>query len=157
MAQPVKQNIAELHPELSEKQTYSLVIDGTNLLRLSFADTRINTSGVHYGGVFQFLLQIKILLQKKDFDYVKANCRENLYLATKKVYEYIKKRCIFSNLKGLFREIACPIPDCGLSGATTITLPKCFTAAIRFLIPGAVIPSSLVTNITFSYVIIYIC
>ena len=70
MAQPVKQNIAELHPELSEKQTYSLVIDGTNLLRLSFADTRINTSGVHYGGVFQFLLQIKILLQKKDFDYV---------------------------------------------------------------------------------------
>ena len=50
MAQPVKQNIAELHPELSEKQTYSLVIDGTNLLRLSFADTRINTSGVHYGG-----------------------------------------------------------------------------------------------------------
>lgn len=70
MAQPVRQNIAELHPELSEKQTYSLIIDGTNLLRLSFADTRINTSGVHYGGVFQFLLQIKILLQKKDFDYV---------------------------------------------------------------------------------------
>lgn len=70
MVQPVRQNIAELHPELSEKQTYSLIIDGTNLLRLSFADTRINTSGVHYGGVFQFLLQIKILLQKKDFDYV---------------------------------------------------------------------------------------
>lgn len=70
MAQPVKQTIAELHPELSEKSTYSLIIDGTNLLRLSFADTRINTSGVHYGGVFQFLLQIKILLQKKDFDYV---------------------------------------------------------------------------------------
>jgi 5'-3' exonuclease len=64
------QNIAQLHPELAEKQTYSLIIDGTNLLRLSFADTRINTSGVHYGGVFQFLLQIKILLQKKDFDYV---------------------------------------------------------------------------------------
>lgn len=70
MAQPVKRNIAELHPELSEKQTYSLIIDGTNLLRLSFADTRLNTDGVHYGGVFQFLLQIKILLQKKDFDYV---------------------------------------------------------------------------------------
>ena len=39
MAQPVKQTIAELHPELSEKSTYSLIIDGTNLLRLSFADT----------------------------------------------------------------------------------------------------------------------
>lgn len=70
MAQPVRQNIAELHPELSEKQCYSLLVDGTNMLRLSFKDTRINTSGVHYGGVFQFLLQIKILLQKKDFDYV---------------------------------------------------------------------------------------
>ena len=70
MAQPVKRNIAELHPELSEKSTYTLVVDGTNLLRLSFADTRLNTDGVHYGGVFQFLLQIKMLLQKKDFDYV---------------------------------------------------------------------------------------
>lgn len=70
MAQPVRQNIAELHPELSEKQTYTLLIDGTNLLRLSFKDLRMNSNGVHYGGVFQFLLQIKILLQKKDFDYV---------------------------------------------------------------------------------------
>ena len=70
MVQPVKKNIAELHPELSEKQTYTLIIDGTNLLRLSFKDERVNTSGIHYGGVFQFLLQIKILLQKKDFDYV---------------------------------------------------------------------------------------
>lgn len=70
MAQPVKENIVKIHPELAEKTTYSLIIDGTNLLRLSFADTRLNTDGVHYGGVFQFLLQIKIMLQKKDFDYV---------------------------------------------------------------------------------------
>ena len=70
MAQPVRDNIVKIHPELSEKTTYSLIIDGTNLLRLSFADTRLNTDGVHYGGVFQFLLQIKIMLQKKDFDYV---------------------------------------------------------------------------------------
>ena len=70
MAQPVKENIVKIHPELAEKTTYSLIIDGTNLLRLSFADTRLNTDGIHYGGVFQFLLQIKIMLQKKDFDYV---------------------------------------------------------------------------------------
>ena len=70
MAQPVKENIVKNHPELAEKTTYSLIIDGTNLLRLSFADTRLNTDGIHYGGVFQFLLQIKIMLQKKDFDYV---------------------------------------------------------------------------------------
>lgn len=70
MQQPVKKQILELHPELSEKQCYSLLVDGTNLLRLSFADDKVNTDGVHYGGVFQFLLQLKILLQKKDFDYV---------------------------------------------------------------------------------------
>ena len=70
MAQPVRQNIAELHPELSEKPIYTLIIDGTNLLRLSFKDERLNTDGIHYGGVFQFLLQVKIMLQKKDFDYV---------------------------------------------------------------------------------------
>lgn len=70
MQQPVRKQILEIHPELSEKQCYSLLVDGTNLLRLSFADDKINTDGVHYGGVFQFLLQLKILLQKKDFDYV---------------------------------------------------------------------------------------
>ena len=66
MAQPVRQNIAELHPELSEKQTYSLIIDGTNMLRLSFKDTRINTSGVHYGGVFSnFYYSLRFFYRKK--------------------------------------------------------------------------------------------
>ena len=70
MAQPVRKNIAELHPELSEKSTYTLLVDGTNLLRISFQDPKVNTDGVHYGGVFQFLLQLKIMLMKKEFDYV---------------------------------------------------------------------------------------
>ena len=70
MIQPVKKNIIENHPELSEKPQYTLLVDGTNVLRLSFKDERLNTDGIHYGGVFQFLLQLKILLQKKDFDYV---------------------------------------------------------------------------------------
>lgn len=70
MVQPVRKNIAELHPELSEKSTYTLLVDGTFLLRYSFKDIRLNTDGVHYGGVFQFLLQLKIMLMKKEFDYV---------------------------------------------------------------------------------------
>lgn len=70
MAQPVRKNIAELHPELAEKSTYSLLVDGTNLLRISFQDPKVNTDGVHYGGVFQFLLQLKIMMMKKEFDYV---------------------------------------------------------------------------------------
>lgn len=70
MIQPVRKQIIEKHPELSEKSCYTLIIDGTNLLRISMVDTRINTEGIHYGGIFQFLLQVKLLLQKKDFDYV---------------------------------------------------------------------------------------
>ena len=68
--QPVKHSIIKKHPELLDKPIYTLLVDGTFLLRHSFQDPRINTDGVHYGGVFQFLLQLKILLQKKDFNYV---------------------------------------------------------------------------------------
>lgn len=70
MGQPVRKIIKEMHPDINEKLTYSLLVDGTNLLRICFKDESVNTDGVHYGGVFQFLLQLKILLQKKDFDYV---------------------------------------------------------------------------------------
>ena len=70
MIQPVKKDIIKTHPELVDKPIYTLLIDGTNLLRHSFRDERVNNDGVHYGGVFQFLLQIKKMLMKKDFDYV---------------------------------------------------------------------------------------
>lgn len=68
--QPVRKQIINKHPELAEKSTYTLLVDGTFLLRYSFKDIRVNTDGVHYGGVFQFLLQLKIMLMKKEFDYV---------------------------------------------------------------------------------------
>jgi hypothetical protein len=44
--------------------------------------------------------------------------------------------------------MACPMPLCGLSGATTTTSPILFITLIKVLIPGAVIPSSLVTRIS---------
>ena len=70
MGQPVRRNIQEAHPEINQKLTYTLLVDGGNILRMAMADTRINSSGVHYGGTFQFLLQLRIMLQKKSFDYV---------------------------------------------------------------------------------------
>ena len=70
MAQPVRKAIIETHPELDGQPIYTLLIDGTNLMKVCMVDPKINNEGVHYGGVFQFLLQLKILLQKKDFDYV---------------------------------------------------------------------------------------
>jgi len=41
---------------------------------------------------------------------------------------------------------ACPMPDCGLSGATTTTSPKGKTASVNASIPLEYTPSSLVTR-----------
>lgn len=70
MAQPVKKVIKDIHPELSNKPIYTLILDGTNILRRSFVSNKINTKGIHYGGIFQFLLSLKILLQQKTYDYI---------------------------------------------------------------------------------------
>ena len=70
MAQPIKKVIQEAHPEVNIHPFLTLLVDGTNLLRISMADTKINTNSVHIGGIFQFLLQLKMLLKKYDFSYV---------------------------------------------------------------------------------------
>ena len=43
--------------------------------------------------------------------------------------------------------MACPIALWGASGATTTTSPKVVATSMSALIPGAVMPSSLVTKI----------
>lgn len=70
MAQPVRQKIQEAHPELTSKPIYTLLIDGNNLLRISMVDSKVNSEGIHYGGIFQFLLQIKLRLKDYKYDYV---------------------------------------------------------------------------------------
>lgn len=69
MAQPIKKIVKEAH-NITETKIYTLLVDGNNLLRLSMKDDKVNTKGEHYGGVFQFLLQLRMMLQKKSFDYV---------------------------------------------------------------------------------------
>ena len=71
MAQPVRKVIKDMHPELSSKPFYTLIIDGNNLLRMSMADTKVNGNGIHYGGIFQFFLQIRMLMTAEyRYDYV---------------------------------------------------------------------------------------
>ena len=70
MGQPIRQTIKEAHPEAGVESIYTLLVDGGSLLRQSFKDSRVNNNGIHYGGVFQFLLQLRMIMQKKDFDYV---------------------------------------------------------------------------------------
>lgn len=71
MGQPIKKAVIEAHPEVAVKPFYTLLVDGTNLLRVSFADkNRINSQGLHYGAVYRFLAILKDMLLKRPFDYV---------------------------------------------------------------------------------------
>ena len=73
MGQPIRKDIVEKRPELlNDKPFVTLLVDGNNLLRISMADTKTNTKGEHYGGVFQFLLQLRIMINKigSRLDYI---------------------------------------------------------------------------------------
>ena len=70
MSQPVRPIIKEKHHDLLEESVFTLLVDGNSVLRQAFRDSRVNTNGIHYGGVFQFLLQLRMMMQKKDFDFI---------------------------------------------------------------------------------------
>lgn len=67
--QPVRKIIKETHSDLiKEPPTLTLLVDGGSLLFSSFADDKVNSEGVHYGAIFQFLLQLRIQLTKRQFN-----------------------------------------------------------------------------------------
>ena len=71
MPQPIPKKIQQNNPDLAEKSFNTLLVDGSNLLELSFkADKRLSGNGKEIGGIFQFLLQLKIILDKYNFRYV---------------------------------------------------------------------------------------
>lgn len=71
MGQPIRKNIQEKNSDIiSEAPIYTLLVDGGSLLFHCFASNTVNSEGVHYGGVEQFLYQLRKMYEKKDFDYV---------------------------------------------------------------------------------------
>ena len=71
MAQPIPKKIQENNPDYKGKVYNTLLVDGSNILELSTsADRRVNSKGQIIGGAFQFLLQLKLMLQKGNFRYV---------------------------------------------------------------------------------------
>lgn len=71
MPQPIPKKIKEKNPDMGEKKITTLLIDGSNILELSSsADRTVSSNGRIVGGVFQFLLQLKLMLQKGNFRYV---------------------------------------------------------------------------------------
>lgn len=71
MPQPVPRKIKEKNPDIGEKKITTLLVDGSNILELSSAaDHTLSSNGKEIGGIFQFILQLKIILQKGNFRYV---------------------------------------------------------------------------------------
>lgn len=71
MAQPIRKKIQEIHPDvIKEREERTLLVDGTALLFMSFKDATVNSDGVHIGGIFQFLLQLKMMIAKFKPTYV---------------------------------------------------------------------------------------
>lgn len=69
--QPIPKKIQETKPGIGEKQFTTLLVDGSNVLELSsLGDRRLSSNGKQIGGIFQFLLQLKLLLRKGNFRYV---------------------------------------------------------------------------------------
>lgn len=95
MGQPVRDNIKQIYPELTNKPFYTLIIDGSNLLKISMVDSKINSDGIHYGGIFQFLLQLRILLTmdyKYDYVYIVFDDSDSGILRYKIYNEYKANR-----------------------------------------------------------------
>jgi 5'-3' exonuclease len=71
MQQGIRPNISQRKP--AEKPETHLVIDGNSLLKRCISiDKRVSQKGWEWGGIFQFLMQVKAVLRKYNFDYVYA-------------------------------------------------------------------------------------
>ena len=71
MPQPIKKKIQEIHPEMvQEKPFRTLLVDGNSLMFNCMNDPKVNSDGLHYGGIFQFLLQLRMMITKGEFQYI---------------------------------------------------------------------------------------
>lgn len=72
MKQVIKKRIAEANGIDTVKYSYTLLIDGNNLLKIASVDHKMNDDGKEYGIVLTSLRMIGDILRKKDFDYCVA-------------------------------------------------------------------------------------
>mgnify|MGYP000578486296 CR=1 FL=1 len=69
MRQVIRKAIANAYNIDTSPIIYTLIVDGNNLLKISSVDKRLNGKNEEYGIVYQFLWQIKNILQKRDFNF----------------------------------------------------------------------------------------
>ena len=69
MRQPVRKNVANANGVDQVKYSYTLVVDGNNIMKMASVDHRMNGNGEEYGVVMSSLRMIGDILKKKDFNY----------------------------------------------------------------------------------------
>lgn len=70
MHQPIPKGITDANPDYALRPFTTLLVDGSNLLEVCFrADKRISANGRNTGAIYQFFLQLKLLLRKGNFRY----------------------------------------------------------------------------------------
>ena len=71
MSQPIPKKVKQNNPDFGVKTFNTLLVDGSNILELSsLGDKTVSSNGKRTGGIFQFLLQLKMMLAKANFRYV---------------------------------------------------------------------------------------
>lgn len=118
--QPVRKIIRDSHLDDLEP-SYVLLIDGHSLLKKGLVDPKTTEDGHPYGGVFLFMLHLKQMVSKKNWDYIycmmdgqySGNLRHKLYEGyksnrdktffeseyDKKMNEYVRKVISYSKQK----------------------------------------------------------
>jgi len=69
MRQPIRKRIAEANNIDITKYTYTLLIDGNNIMKMASVDHKMNNDGKEYGIILTSLRMIGDILRKKDFNY----------------------------------------------------------------------------------------
>lgn len=73
MPQPINKKILAKHQDIvTEPPFYTVLFDMHSIMKTCMVDDKVNTNGVAYGMIFQTLLQIKLILKKKDFQHAYA-------------------------------------------------------------------------------------
>ena len=71
-SQPIPKKVSASNPNVVPVKTFNtLLVDGSNILELSsLGDKTMSSNGKRIGGIFQFLLQLKLMLKKAHFRYI---------------------------------------------------------------------------------------
>lgn len=67
MKQPIRKSVAEANNIDTTKYEYTLVVDGSSVLKTSLVSNKLNSEGKEYGAIEVFFKIIKNVLVKRDF------------------------------------------------------------------------------------------